>query len=122
MGSPVVHFEVGGSDAERSRRFHQDLFGWEITADDSGYGLVRTGSDDGIGGGVMQAPPGRPTWVAATGHRLRAVEDRWIPRLPEALRRTELDLEELEHAEGVCLRWAAEHRPRVAPPASAPDR
>jgi V/A-type H+/Na+-transporting ATPase subunit D len=58
--------------------------------------------------------------VAATGHRLRAVEDRWIPRLRDALFRTELDLEELEHAEGVRLRWAAGHRPGAPRPASAP--
>jgi predicted enzyme related to lactoylglutathione lyase len=63
MGSPVIHFEVGGSDAERSRRFYQELFGWEITVDGSGYGAVRTGSKQGIGGGVMQAPPGRSNWV-----------------------------------------------------------
>jgi V/A-type H+/Na+-transporting ATPase subunit D len=50
--------------------------------------------------------------VAATRHRLRAVEDRWIPRLRTALRRSELDLEELEHAEGIRLRWAAGRRPR----------
>jgi len=48
--------------------------------------------------------------VAATGRRLRAVEDRWIPRLRAALHRTELDLEELDHAEGIRLRWAAGHR------------
>ena len=50
--------------------------------------------------------------VAATGRRLRAVEDRWIPRLRAALHRTELELEELDHAEGLRLRWAAGRRPR----------
>ena len=49
--------------------------------------------------------------VAATRRRLRAVRDRWIPRLHGALGQVELDLEELEHAEGIRLRWAAAHGP-----------
>jgi vacuolar-type H+-ATPase subunit D/Vma8 len=44
--------------------------------------------------------------VTATERRLRAVEDRWIPRLTEALREVEIGLEELELAEGSRLRWA----------------
>ncbi|MGH8866431.1 MAG: V-type ATP synthase subunit D [Actinomycetes bacterium] len=45
--------------------------------------------------------------VTATRRRLRAVEDRWVPQLEAALAEVELGLEELEHAEGVRLRWAA---------------
>ena len=63
MGNPVVHFEIGSVDAERARRFYADLFDWDIQADPSGYGLVRTGSPVGIAGGVMPVPPGRPAWV-----------------------------------------------------------
>jgi V/A-type H+/Na+-transporting ATPase subunit D len=44
---------------------------------------------------------------AATRRRLRAIEDRWMPRLREALTQIQLGLEEQEHAEGVQLRWAA---------------
>jgi V/A-type H+-transporting ATPase subunit D len=44
---------------------------------------------------------------AATRRRLRAIEDRWMPRLQEALAAIQLGLEEQEHAEGVQLRWAA---------------
>ena len=44
---------------------------------------------------------------AATRRRLRAIEDRWMPRLQEALGQIQLGLEEQEHAEGVQLRWAA---------------
>jgi len=62
MGSPVVHFELGAADPERSRRFYEDLFGWKIMTDVSGYGLVDTGSDQGIRGGVMPSG-GRPSWV-----------------------------------------------------------
>jgi V/A-type H+-transporting ATPase subunit D len=43
----------------------------------------------------------------ATRRRLRAIEDRWIPRLQRALEQIQLGLEEQEHAEGVQLRWAA---------------
>jgi V/A-type H+-transporting ATPase subunit D len=44
---------------------------------------------------------------AATRRRLRAIEDRWMPRLQQALTQIQLGLEEQEHAEGVQLRWAA---------------
>lgn len=43
----------------------------------------------------------------ATRRRLRGIQDRWMPRLQEALDRIQLGLEEQEHAEGVQLRWAA---------------
>lgn len=47
--------------------------------------------------------------VLATRRRLRAVQDRWIPRLADALRDVEAALEELELAEGSRLRWAVAH-------------
>lgn len=43
----------------------------------------------------------------ATRHRLRAIEDRWIPRLQAALAELQFKLEEEEHTDGVRLRWAA---------------
>jgi len=45
--------------------------------------------------------------VASTRRRLRAIKDRHVPRLRQALTEVELELEELEHADGVRLRWAA---------------
>lgn len=45
---------------------------------------------------------------AATRRTLRAVEQRWIPRLSSTLALVRLELEELEHAEGVRHRWAAQ--------------
>ena len=45
--------------------------------------------------------------MATTRRTLRAVEQRWIPRLSTALAAVRLELEELEHAEGVRHRWAA---------------
>jgi V/A-type H+-transporting ATPase subunit D len=46
-----------------------------------------------------------------TRRRLRAIEDRLMPRLQQALAQIQLGLEELEHAEGVQLRWAAARQP-----------
>jgi V/A-type H+/Na+-transporting ATPase subunit D len=48
--------------------------------------------------------------VAATRYRLRAIEDRWIPRLEQALAAVELGLDELEHADGVRLRQVLNRR------------
>lgn len=45
--------------------------------------------------------------TAATRHRLRAVRDRWIPRLQEALALVKFSLEELERADAARLRRAA---------------
>lgn len=44
--------------------------------------------------------------TAATRYRLRAVRDRWIPRLQEALAQVEFSLEEQERADGARLRQA----------------
>jgi V/A-type H+-transporting ATPase subunit D len=49
--------------------------------------------------------------AAITRQRLRAINDRWIPRLDEALRELTQLLEETERAETVQLRWAATARP-----------
>jgi predicted enzyme related to lactoylglutathione lyase len=59
MGAhPVAFFEVVSPDADRSRKFYADLFGWTIETDDHGYGLVSTG-DDTVGGGIgPSAAPG----------------------------------------------------------------
>ncbi|MEU5261970.1 V-type ATP synthase subunit D [Amycolatopsis sp. NPDC021455] len=45
--------------------------------------------------------------VATTRVRARALRRHWIPRLERELRRVELELEELERADGVQRRWAA---------------
>jgi V/A-type H+-transporting ATPase subunit D len=42
----------------------------------------------------------------ATRHRLRAIEDRWIPRLEQALAEVTLALEDLELADAIRLRLA----------------
>jgi vacuolar-type H+-ATPase subunit D/Vma8 len=46
--------------------------------------------------------------MAATRRRLRAIQDRWMPRLEEAGRAVAEALEEQEREEGMRMRWAAE--------------
>src|SRR3954453_11870268 len=59
MGRPVVHFEVIGSDGERTRTYYSELFGWNIDNDNPmNYGLVDKADNPapdgslGISGGV----------------------------------------------------------------------
>ncbi|MET0765959.1 MAG: V-type ATP synthase subunit D [Blastococcus sp.] len=52
--------------------------------------------------------------VVATRRRVRAIDDRWIPRLTAAQRVLQFALDEQEHDDGVRLRWAASHRRRSA--------
>jgi V/A-type H+-transporting ATPase subunit D len=47
--------------------------------------------------------------VLATRTRLRALTDRVVPRLAQALQQLELDLEQAEHEDAVRRRWAAGH-------------
>ncbi|HYH62521.1 MAG TPA: VOC family protein [Solirubrobacterales bacterium] len=59
MGSPVVHFEVLGTDGEKLKSYYSEMFGWEITSDNPmNYGVIdreqNLNSDGiGIGGGIM---------------------------------------------------------------------
>jgi len=50
--APVDWFEVIGSDAKRSQQFYAEIFGWQITPPDSGYGMVDTRTGRGIRGGI----------------------------------------------------------------------
>jgi predicted enzyme related to lactoylglutathione lyase len=51
MPSPVVHFEIGCRDSDRTRSFFSDLFGWQI--EQAGpAAMISTGSDEGIGGHI----------------------------------------------------------------------
>lgn len=62
MAHPVVHFEIGSRDAQRSAEFYEDLFGWTISAAGPNYWLV-AGEEPGIGGGLMQASGEIPPYV-----------------------------------------------------------
>ena len=59
--------------------------------------------------------------VDATRRRVRAINDRWIPRLTEAQHRVQLVLDEQEHDDAVRLRWAVKRGARLDT-ASSPRR
>ena len=64
MPNPVVHFEIRSSGSEELQRFYGDLFEWNIDASNPmNYGLVDTGEDRGINGGISPAN-GAPNQVS----------------------------------------------------------
>jgi len=50
MGQPVVHFEIGCKDKEKTSAFYAEAFGWTI--DPGPAGMISTGSSEGIQGHV----------------------------------------------------------------------
>jgi uncharacterized protein len=65
MGSPVVHFEIGGPDDGPLLRFYGELFGWRLTRVPGGvnYTLVDTQSGGGVNGGIGKSGTGEP-WAS----------------------------------------------------------
>ena len=58
MRSPVIHFEVTGSDGAKLQQFYGELFDWKISTDNPmNYGIVDNGGE-GINGGIGQSPEG----------------------------------------------------------------
>src|SRR3954469_23737014 len=67
MGNPVVHFEIMGGDGKKLKSFYSDLFGWKIDSNNPmNYGMVETGGDGGINGGVGDGEDwsGTPGYIA----------------------------------------------------------
>jgi predicted enzyme related to lactoylglutathione lyase len=61
VSNPVVHFEILGPDATALHQFYGDLFGWKINADNPmNYGVVETGGEHAIGGGIGPNEDGTP--------------------------------------------------------------
>lgn len=59
MPNPVVHFEISGADGPGLQSFYRDLFGWKVDSDNQWqYGMVETGSEGGINGGIAGEPDG----------------------------------------------------------------
>ena len=53
---PVVYFEIGCFDKQKTRDFFSQLFGWDIT--DQGVGMsVETGSIGSLGGQIVELAP-----------------------------------------------------------------
>jgi hypothetical protein len=62
MPNPVVHFEILGKDGKKAQSFYGSLFGWKINANNPmNYGIVDTGVNGAIGGGIEAAEDGKPT-------------------------------------------------------------
>ena len=57
---PVVHFEIGSHDGEKTRDFFSGLFGWEITKTEAAF-PINTGS--GIPGHIVELAPEWGTYV-----------------------------------------------------------
>ena len=63
MGDAVTQFQILSKDPERTAKFYSQLFQWSIAANNSlGYRQIRTGSNDGIQGGIWLAPPQAPNF------------------------------------------------------------
>lgn len=59
MSNPVVHFEIASDKAKELQAFYSQLFGWKVdTNNPVEYGMVTTGSDRGIAGGIGPAMGG----------------------------------------------------------------
>jgi len=63
MASPVVHWEIGATDADKLGTFYQELFDWQVTPAGPEYFLV-AGADGGIGGGILQLSGEVPPYLA----------------------------------------------------------
>lgn len=65
MGNPVTHFEICGSDAEKTRKFYADLFGWNYEIhEEMNYAMVAAQDERGIGGGIMGSMEGVKPYVS----------------------------------------------------------
>jgi uncharacterized protein len=58
MGQPVVHFEIGTRNTEKSKKFYSTLFGWNMESHGPAN-MIDTGSAEGIQGNIA-APEQEP--------------------------------------------------------------
>jgi predicted enzyme related to lactoylglutathione lyase len=66
MAHPVVHFEIHAKNGKKAQEFYAKLFDWKINVDQTlNYGLVKTGGEGGIDGGISDhgAQHGQPPFV-----------------------------------------------------------
>lgn len=71
--APVDWFELLGTDARRSQQFYAEIFGWQVTTAESGYGMVDTRTDRGIRGSIGAGEPGPWATVYASVADVAAV-------------------------------------------------
>lgn len=80
MSNPVVHFEIASEHAKELQAFYSQLFGWKVdTNNPVEYGVVETGSERGIAGGIGPAMggPNRVTFYVEVDD-LRAYLDKAV--------------------------------------------
>jgi V/A-type H+-transporting ATPase subunit D len=82
-------------------------------ADGAARRAVRAAVDHAVATSALAAIR---TEIASTRRQLRALEQRWLPRLDAARSRLLVQLDDLEHDEHVRLRWAAIPRGRRGAP------
>ena len=64
MSSPVMQFQMISKNPDETARFYCELIGWTADANNAlGYREIRTGSAEGIQGGIWPAPPQSPNFV-----------------------------------------------------------
>jgi predicted enzyme related to lactoylglutathione lyase len=79
MGNPVVHFAINGQDPAVLHGFYRKAFGWTVDADNPmAYGFVRTGSDQGIQGGIATGNGGRGVVVYLETDDVQGTLDRAV--------------------------------------------
>ena len=64
MANAVTQFQILSKDPERTAKFYSQLFHWSVDANNAlGYRQIRTGSKEGIQGGIWPAPPQAANFV-----------------------------------------------------------
>lgn len=53
MKHPVVHFEIGCRDGDRTREFFSELFDWDVSGADSGM-MIDAGGPGSVGGHIAE--------------------------------------------------------------------
>ncbi len=52
--SAIVHFEIPFDEAERAKKFYEELFGWKMEEFSPGMGYWMITTPEGTGGGMMK--------------------------------------------------------------------
>jgi uncharacterized protein len=64
MSNAVIEFQIISQKPEDTATFYQQLFGWVVDSNNAlGYRRIKTGSAEGIQGGIWPAPPQAPTFT-----------------------------------------------------------
>jgi hypothetical protein len=59
-----MQFQILSKSPDETAAFYGNLFGWSFDANNPmGYRQIRTGSEEGIQGGIWPAPPQAPNFV-----------------------------------------------------------